>query len=158
LDPQWTASPRSTEPSTREVYYPVLEASPNAVVAVDELARITYANPQVEATFGYAPAELLGQAVEMLLPERVSSLHVAHRDGFLAHPVARPMGIGLDLAGAGTARSSPSRSVSRRSTPPKAAASSRRSSTSPPASRWRASSSQLLRAVQGAKSTSRTAG
>jgi hypothetical protein len=99
MDPQWTASPRSTEPSTREVYYPVLEASPNAVVAVDELARITYANPQVEATFGYAPAELLGQAVEMLLPERVSSLHVAHRDGFLAHPVARPMGIGLDLAG-----------------------------------------------------------
>jgi hypothetical protein len=99
MDPQWTASPRSTEPSTREVYYPVLEASPNAVVAVDAHARITYANPQVESTFGYAPAELIGQSVEILLPERVAGRHVAHRDGFLAHPVARPMGIGLDLAG-----------------------------------------------------------
>ncbi|HEX9550315.1 MAG TPA: ATP-binding protein [Candidatus Limnocylindrales bacterium] len=99
MDPQWTASPRSTDPSTREVYYPVLEASPNAVVAVDQHARITYANPQVEATFGYAPAELIGRAVEVLLPERVAAQHEAHRDGFLAHPVARPMGIGLDLAG-----------------------------------------------------------
>ena len=99
MDPQWTASPRPTDASTREVYYPVLEASPNAVVAVDESARITYANPQVEATFGYTPDELLGQDVELLLPERVSARHVVHRDGFLAHPVARPMGIGLDLAG-----------------------------------------------------------
>ncbi|MCI0584482.1 MAG: ATP-binding protein [Chloroflexi bacterium] len=101
MDPQWTASPRPTEPepSTREVYYPVLEASPNAVVAVDAHARITYANPQVAATFGYAPAELIGQAVEILLPERAAARHVAHRDGFLDHPVARPMGIGLDLAG-----------------------------------------------------------
>jgi len=39
MDPRWTASPRSTEPSTHEVYYPVLEASPNAVVAVDAAAK-----------------------------------------------------------------------------------------------------------------------
>ena len=77
----------------------MLEASPNAVVAVDASGRITYANPQVEATFGYSREELIGQPVEILLPERVSARHVAHRDGFLAHPVARPMGIGLDLAG-----------------------------------------------------------
>jgi PAS domain S-box-containing protein len=77
----------------------VLEASPNAVLAIDAKGRINYANPQVEATFGYERAELLGQPIERLLPERVASRHVGHRDGFIDHPVARPMGIGLDLAG-----------------------------------------------------------
>ncbi len=80
-------------------YRAVLEASPNAIVAVDGTAQITYVNPQVEKTFGYAPDELLGQPVEILLPERVAERHVAHRDAFIAHPGARPMGIGLDLSG-----------------------------------------------------------
>ena len=80
-------------------YRAVLEASPNAIVAVDGTAQITYVNPQVEKTFGYAPDELLGQPVEILLPGRVAERHVAHRDAFIAHPGARPMGIGLDLSG-----------------------------------------------------------
>jgi two-component system cell cycle sensor histidine kinase/response regulator CckA len=77
----------------------VLDASPNPIVAVDGSARITYVNPQAEATFGYRRDELVGQRVEMLLPERVAERHTAHRNGFIARPVARPMGIGLDLAG-----------------------------------------------------------
>jgi PAS domain S-box-containing protein len=77
----------------------VLEASPNPIIGVDTEARITYFNPQAESTFGYARPEVLGHPVEMLLPERVADRHVAHRNGFIAHPVARPMGIGLDLAG-----------------------------------------------------------
>ena len=77
----------------------VLEASPNAVVAVDSAALITYTNPQVAKTFGYARDELLGQPVEVLLPDRLTERHIAHRNGFIHHPVARPMGIGLDLAG-----------------------------------------------------------
>ncbi|MGH2465737.1 MAG: PAS domain S-box protein, partial [Candidatus Limnocylindrales bacterium] len=77
----------------------VFQASPNPIVAVDNDARITYVNPQAETTFGYSRSEVLGLPVEVLLPQRVGIRHVAHRDGFLAHPVARPMGIGLDLAG-----------------------------------------------------------
>jgi PAS domain S-box-containing protein len=77
----------------------VLEASPNAIVAIDHAGRMIYANPQVETTFGYTRSELLGQPVELLIPERVGERHVIHRSGFLAHPNARPMGIGLDLAG-----------------------------------------------------------
>ena len=77
----------------------VLEASPNALIAVDGEARITYINPQTADTFGYTHEELIGQLIELLLPDRVTEPHVAHRNGFLAHPVARPMGIGLDLAG-----------------------------------------------------------
>ena len=74
-------------------------ASPNAIIGVDAQARITYFNPQAESTFGYVRPEVVGHPVEMLLPERVADRHVAHRNGFIAYPVARPMGIGLDLAG-----------------------------------------------------------
>jgi two-component system cell cycle sensor histidine kinase/response regulator CckA len=91
-------SPGSTR-SEVSAQFTVLEASPNAVLAVDAQARITYANRLAETTFGYARDELLGQPVEVLLPDRVRARHVAHRDGFLEHPNARPMGIGLDLAG-----------------------------------------------------------
>ena len=77
----------------------VLEASPNAIVAVDHAGRMIYANPQVEAAFGYMRTELLGQPVELLIPERVGERHLTHRSGFLTHPNARPMGIGMDLAG-----------------------------------------------------------
>jgi PAS domain S-box-containing protein len=77
----------------------VLDASPNAVIAIDAQGWIRYANPQVEATFGYTGAELIGEPVERLLPDRLAVRHGAHREGFIDHPVARPMGIGLDLAG-----------------------------------------------------------
>ena len=66
-------------------------------MAVDESGLIVYANPQVEATFGYERAELLGRSIELLLPERVAGRHVAHRAAFVAHPVARPMGTRLEL-------------------------------------------------------------
>jgi PAS domain S-box-containing protein len=94
--------PSRIPPPPREaggIHAAFLEASPNAMVAVDEAARIAYLNPQAERTFGYSREELLGQPIELLLPERVADQHVAHRDQFLSHPAARPMGIGLDLAG-----------------------------------------------------------
>ena len=77
----------------------VLEASPNAIVGVDGGGRIVYTNPRVEATFGYRPGELLGRPIEALLPARVAARHRGHRQKFSEHPAARPMGIGLDLAG-----------------------------------------------------------
>jgi PAS domain S-box-containing protein len=77
----------------------VLEAAPNAIVAIDRDGRIGYANPQVEATFGYSRDELMGEPIEILLPERLRERHQGHRTGFFDRPVARPMGIGLDLAG-----------------------------------------------------------
>ena len=79
--------------------YVVLEASPNAVFAVDASGAIKYVNAQAEAMFGYERAELLGQRIELLLPEHVRERHIGHREGFIAHPVARHMGIGLVLAG-----------------------------------------------------------
>ncbi len=77
----------------------VLEASPDAIVAVDDRGLITYSNPRAEEVFGYGREELIGAPVERLLPEGVGERHAAHRDGYFAHSAARPMGIGMDMAG-----------------------------------------------------------
>ncbi|HEU0245127.1 MAG TPA: ATP-binding protein [Candidatus Limnocylindrales bacterium] len=75
----------------------VLDASPNAIVAIDRDGTIVYANAQATATFGWSQAELLGHPVELLLPDSVAERHVAHRASYASNPHARPMGIGLDL-------------------------------------------------------------
>ena len=95
------ASPRGSRESARKAWArnDVLEASPNAVLAVDSDGEIVYANPQVEVTFGYRRAEVVGRRIELLLPERIAESHAAQRAGFIAHPVARPMGTHLDLRG-----------------------------------------------------------
>jgi two-component system cell cycle sensor histidine kinase/response regulator CckA len=75
----------------------VLDASPNAIVAIDRGGTITYANAQATLTFGWPREELLGQPVELLLPDAIAERHVGHRASYAVNPHARPMGIGLDL-------------------------------------------------------------
>jgi PAS domain S-box-containing protein len=74
-----------------------VEASPNGIVLVNEQGEIVLANACVEKLFGYKRQELIGQAVELLVPERFRGKHVAHRAGFHAAPASRPMGAGLEL-------------------------------------------------------------
>ena len=77
----------------------LLEAAPDAIIIVDRAGRITLVNAQVEKLFGYPREALLGQSIEMLVPERYRKMHVGHRETYHAHPRTRPMGAGLDLAG-----------------------------------------------------------
>src|SRR5262245_53267310 len=77
----------------------LLESAPDAVVITDSDGRIMLVNAQTESLFGYPRDELLGQDVELLLPEEVRNRHVTHRLGYLSDPRTRPMGIGLELAG-----------------------------------------------------------
>ncbi|MDP3083465.1 MAG: PAS domain S-box protein [Rubrivivax sp.] len=77
----------------------VVEAVPNGIVMVNQRADITLVNEQTELMFGYARAELLGQPVEMLVPERDRAAHASFRDAFFADPQARAMGVGRDLYG-----------------------------------------------------------
>jgi PAS domain S-box-containing protein len=77
----------------------LLEVSPDALVLVDADGVIVRINHQTELLFGYAREELLGQPVELLLPERFGGRHRHHRAGFHARPRIRAMGEGLELFG-----------------------------------------------------------
>ncbi len=77
----------------------LLEAAPDAIIEVDEEGRILTLNAVTEASFGYNREELLGQPVEVLVPDRARAHHAGHRARYEAHPVTRPMGSGLALQG-----------------------------------------------------------
>ena len=80
-------------------HFALLDTSPNAILATDLSGRIRYLNAKVESTFGYTREELLDQPVEVLVPLDAAARHAERRGAYRAHPVARPAGIGLDLAG-----------------------------------------------------------
>ncbi|MFO0807629.1 MAG: PAS domain S-box protein [Gemmataceae bacterium] len=77
----------------------VVEAAPNGMVMVGRDGTIVLANAQMERLFGYRKEEMLGQPVEMLLPERYRVQHVALRERFVAVAEVRTMGVGRDLFG-----------------------------------------------------------
>ena len=82
-----------------ERFRQVIEGAPNGMVMVDDKARIALVNAQIEKSFGYSRDELLGQPIEMLVPERFRAAHPEYRNSFIAHPTTRPMGAGRDLYG-----------------------------------------------------------
>jgi formate hydrogenlyase transcriptional activator len=75
----------------------LFENSPDAILVTNPDGRITRANTQVELIFGYSRDELVGQLIEILIPERFRQIHPAHRNSYNAQP--RPMGTGLELFG-----------------------------------------------------------
>lgn len=75
----------------------LLEAAPDAIVGVDASGRIVLVNAQTEALFGYQREELIGQLVEVLVPESLRTTHPARREEYFAEPRTRQMGEGLDL-------------------------------------------------------------
>jgi PAS domain S-box-containing protein len=78
---------------------PLLEHAPDATIIVDEEGRIQIANAQTERLFGYYREELLGRAIEMLIPGRYRGRHVSERAAYAADPRVRPMGADLELYG-----------------------------------------------------------
>jgi len=75
----------------------LLESAPDAMVIVGRDGRITLVNSQAERLFGYQRAQLLGQPVELLIPEQFRAKHPGHRGRFFVKPQPRAMGAGMEL-------------------------------------------------------------
>ena len=82
-----------------ERLHQVVESSPNAIVMIAPTGFIDMVNAQAERMFGYSRNELLGQPIEMLVPERYRRNHPDLRASFFERPISRPMGAGRDLYG-----------------------------------------------------------
>ncbi len=94
-----TTAPTSIRPNwaSEQNLRLLLEATPAAIVAVNALGEIIFVNAKVEEMFGYGRDELLGQPVEILMPERFHADHEHHRLDYGLSPRVRPMGAGSDL-------------------------------------------------------------
>ncbi len=77
----------------------VVESSPSAIVMVDAAGTIVLVNAQIEKYFGYRPEDLVGQPIEILVPERFRGKHHDYRTRFFSCPEARPIGAGVELFG-----------------------------------------------------------
>lgn len=94
--PTAAASP-SESPVAGEHFRVMFEGAPDGCLVVGEDGTIRDANHEAERMFGYARDELIGQPVEILVPEALEATHARHREGYLRAPSKRPMGIGLEL-------------------------------------------------------------
>jgi PAS domain S-box-containing protein len=86
-------------PDSSALFEQLLEAAPDALVVVDAAGKIVLVNRQTEILFGYFRGELIGEAVELLVPFAARTRHVAHRTAYVDAAKLRPMGVGLELFG-----------------------------------------------------------
>jgi PAS domain S-box-containing protein len=66
---------------------------------VNKEGNITLVNTQMEVIFGYQRTEIVGQKIEILIPQRFRQHHPEKRDSFFANASVREMGSGLELIG-----------------------------------------------------------
>ena len=90
---------RDASEHARALFKKLFLASPDAIVVTDIDGRISAVNPAAERLFGYPETELIGNLVEILIPERLRGRHPKHRGTYAAAPGVRPMGTGLELFG-----------------------------------------------------------
>lgn len=72
----------------------IFDATPDAMLISNESGVITMVNHQCECLLGYQAGELIGQDIEILVPESLRDRHVALRENFTAYPLAKAMGVG----------------------------------------------------------------
>ncbi len=77
----------------------LLDAAPDGILLVQGDGRIAFVNDAAEHLFGYRREDLVGETVETLVPKRFHARHASDRDAYAAHPLRRPMGMGLELRG-----------------------------------------------------------
>lgn len=80
-----------------EIFRQLFEFAPDGVVVVGTDGRIRRVNSQLEKLFGRSRDDLIGKAIETLIPKRFAVPHAAHRSEYLSEPRVRPMGASLNL-------------------------------------------------------------
>jgi len=73
----------------------ILDMLPDGVIVVDDKGVIRFVNQSTELLFGYPRQNMLGEPLEMLLPQGLRERHVEHRRQFFENPHTRPMGVGI---------------------------------------------------------------
>src|SRR5690349_11219310 len=84
---------------TVDRYQLLLDTAPDAMVITNARGHIDFVNLQTEKLFGYSRSELIGQPIEVLIPDRFRASHIGHRSKFVNSPTVRPMGTGIQLYG-----------------------------------------------------------
>jgi sigma-B regulation protein RsbU (phosphoserine phosphatase) len=82
-----------------ELFRQLIESAPDAIVIVDQEGKITLVNAQAERLFAYPRDELLGEPIEILVPDRCRAVHRGQRAGYMAAPRSRPLDVELGLCG-----------------------------------------------------------
>lgn len=75
----------------------LFECATLGILVVSSSGNIELANPSAEKLFGYSSAELIGQPLEILIPEQLRKRHTKFRNGYFSNPKDRPMGLGIEL-------------------------------------------------------------
>ena len=88
-------------PERRREFGAVFHASPDPILLVGAEGIIRDANPQAEIMFGWSRDEMVGESVEMLVPQGLRGAHRRHRSAYRRHPAPRPMGLGMELQAVG---------------------------------------------------------
>ena len=84
--------------SSEALFGGLLEAAPDSFVIVDATGTVRLVNPQAERMFGYSEGELIGQPIEVLVPDSARAAHARQRTTYSEQPASRRMGIGLQLS------------------------------------------------------------
>ena len=84
---------------SKQGIYAVFQFATEGILVTNDKSEIIQINPSAERLFGYEAGELIGQKIEVLIPNRFKEKHVGHRDGFHKNPHARSMGEGMELFG-----------------------------------------------------------